>query len=624
MKSRHFRKGLLVSVARGILCALAIAGANSRAQASSVCTVGALAVTQAFSCFDDAVSPIATATGTFSAGATFATGAIGRLEISSAGSLDVNLTGEINSTNFSVQNLTSAVYLTAAGNLNYSNLGTTSGSSAGWLFNTYLRGDQSVTANTGTVIADGYRVTGVFSETSNGNNTLNGGTTTVSGVWSRGLWSDAYNGTNITNTGTVTATGYLSRGVIALALPIGDWPTTCGLSTTVNVTGNVTADYVGITALTCGSSVVNVQAGRTVAVTGTEGMAILNIGSTSANTNIDGSVLAASTAGRALDVRDGSSVTNINGTGMMSGTFDGDVGVDTLNIASGGVWTSAGTSDFRSGNDSVLNNGRINADAATFANLATFTNAGVLSLSGGSFALTGSTAFTNTGTIQVTPGATTITSDSALFNNGTINMQNGFAGDVLTISNNYIAGANAAFMIDVSGAVSDMFVVIGTTSLGAPAIGAISSRGSTQIFVNAPAAINTNAILIGIVQPGMNFVVGNQATRLIDLRLEQVKNNLYLTALPNALAFQPLIVGEVAQETWYQSARVYSESAESLGALAKTPGKRVGFWGQLYAGHESYGDRADQTAFGNPVDIDNHVRTDRTGAQIGEIGRAHV
>ena len=384
MKSRHFRKGLLVSVARGILCALAIAGANSRAQASSVCTVGALAVTQAFSCFDDAVSPIATATGTFSAGATFATGAIGRLEISSAGSLDVNLTGEINSTNFSVQNLTSAVYLTAAGNLNYSNLGTTSGSSAGWLFNTYLRGDQSVTANTGTVIADGYRVTGVFSETSNGNNTLNGGTTTVSGVWSRGLWSDAYNGTNITNTGTVTATGYLSRGVIALALPIGDWPTTCGLSTTVNVTGNVTADYVGITALTCGSSVVNVQAGRTVAVTGTEGMAILNIGSTSANTNIDGSVLAASTAGRALDVRDGSSVTNINGTGMMSGTFDGDVGVDTLNIATGGVWTSAGTSDFRSGNDSVLNNGRINADAATFANLATFTNAGVLSLSGGS------------------------------------------------------------------------------------------------------------------------------------------------------------------------------------------------------------------------------------------------
>lgn len=618
MKKRHFRKSLLGDVAKGMLGTAALVGWSGHAQANSICTADTSTNPQTFSCTDATGSPPSTGTGTFSVGATFTAGINGAVEIASSGALDVSVSGQITATE-EVDTI-STVYVTAAGPLTYTNLGTTSGYTTGWLFNTYLRSDESIVANTGNVVGDGYRATGVFSETMNGNNTLTGGNTSVTGVWSRGLWSDAYNGTNVTNTGVVTAIGELSRGVIARALPSGDCTFPGDLSTTVNVTGNVTADYVGVTTLTCGNSMVNVQAGTTVAVTGTEGMAILNIGSNSANTNIDGSVLAASSSGRALDVRDGSSVTNIGEGGVMSGTFDGDVGADSLVIAAGGTWTSSGTSDFQTGNDSISNNGTINADAATFANLATFTNSGVLSLSGGSFALTGSTAFTNNGIIRVAPGTTTITSDSALYNNGAIDMQNGVVGDVLTISNNYVAGANASFLLDVSESASDMFVVNGTSqgSSGMRSAAETSNHGTTQIFLNAAAEINTNAILIGTTQKGFNFAVGNQASRLIDLRMSQIGNALYISALPNPVAFQPLLVGAVAKDVWYQSAGAVSSNAAMLrGLMASDRKRKVSLWGQLYAGRESYGERSTQTAFGSDVVTDNRARTDRTGAQLG-------
>lgn len=615
MKTRNFRRDLLSSVARGILGSVALISLQGQAQANSICAVDSAST---FSCVDDGVIPGATATGTFSPAAVFGSGGSGRLEIASNGSLDVTLNGVINLMNGSNQYLTAAVYLTAADTLTYTNSGTTSGSTIGWLYNFYLRGGQSATASTGTVLADGYRVTGIFSETMNGNNTLTGGSTTVSGVWSRGLWTDAYNGVNVTNTGDITATGYLSRGVIARALPSGDcMESTAGLSTTVNVTGNVTADYVGITTLTCGDSTVNVQAGTTVSVTGTEGQAIRNIGFTSTHNNIDGSVLAASSADRALDVREGTSATVISSTGLMSGTFAGSVSVDTITIAAGGTWTSAGASDFGAGNDSVASSGTINANAVTLANLENFTNNNLLALSGGSFALIGSTAFTNNGTIQVARGNTTITSDSALFNNGTIDMQNGLAGDVLTITNDYVAGATAALMIDVSEIASDRFVVSGTTT------------GTTALIVNAPEVINTRRILIGTIedplgitgdvsQSGMKFSLGNQVTRLIDLKLEQIGNSLYLAAVPNALAFQPLLVGQVVRDTWYQSAGVYSANAALLRRnLAVTRRRPVGLWGQVYASQDQYGDRATQSAFGDDVEIDNRAQSDRAGAQVG-------
>lgn len=625
MNTCHFRGLLFGGASKVIFGTIAAVALNAQAQASSICTVGNSASPQTFSCFDDTVEPTATATGTFSDGASFTTDATGRVQISSDSALSVALDGQVNSTNHPTQGLTSAVYLSAVGSLNYTNNGTTSGASTGWLFNTYLRSNEAITASTGTVTAEGYRVTGVFSETINGNVTLTGGDTTVTGVWSRGIWSDAVGGQNITNTGTVNATGTFSRAVIARALPAGECiDSPGGLSTTVNVTGNVSAEYVGITTLTCGASTVNVAAGRTVSVSGNDGIAILNIGLTSANTNIDGNVLAASASGRALDVRDGASATVIGATGNMLGTFDGDAHDDSIVIMRGGQWTSSGTSDFGGGSDSLSNAGKITVNASTFVNLDVLTNNGVLAISGGSFTLTGSTNFTNNGTIQVAQGETTITSNSALNNNGTIDMQNGFAGDVLTISNNYIAGANAAILMDVSRTASDMFVVNGAskTALAMGSAEPSADHGTTQIFFNAPAEINTTAILIGVSQKGFNFTVGNQATRLIDLKLDQVGDNVYLSAIPNADAFAPLLVGQVVRDNWFQSANVYSANAALHRRTSDTTrGNRHGLWGQIYAGRESYGERSTQSVFGSDYETDNRARTDRTGVQIGfELG----
>ena len=584
------------------------------ANASSICTAD---TSTTFSCFEDLPAPDDTATGTFNTGATLTQGSNG-LKISSAGVLDVVLNGEVNWTSDRIG--TSVVHLTAVGPLSYTNNGTASGS-GGWLFNTFLQSNESVVASTGNVVAYGLRATAVHSETLNGNNTLTAGNTTVSGDRSRGLWTDAYNGHNVTNTGNVTATGIESRGVIARALPSGEcWESPGTTSTTVNVTGNVTAHFVGISTITCGVSTVNVLTGTTVAVTGSHGQAIRNIGNTASNTNIHGSVMAASTAGLALDVREGPSATVIGSTGYLSGTFDGDVKVDTIAIATGGTWISSGMSEFGSGEDAVTNYGTIIADAGTFSNLETLTNEGVLAVEGGSFTLIGSTTFTNNGTIEVSTGETTITSDSALLNNGAIDMQNGIAGDLFTITNGYVAGANASLYIDVSEEVSDTFFVGGGTT------------GTTAIYVDAPQAINTNGILIGTVgspslvralggeesQPAMKFSVGNQVTRLIDAKLEQVGNHIFLITVPNALAFQPLLIGQVVRDTWYQSSDVYAaNAAQARGEADAARSRPFALWGQVYASEDRQGDRTTQNVFDADVQTDSRARTKRAGVQLG-------
>ena len=621
MKLCDFRSYLLAGVATGTLCGVTLTGMPGEAAAQSICNTD---TSTTFSCADAALAPTAIATGTMSANSTLTSGPGNALNVSNDGSLEISLAGQLIAP-ASDQFGTFAVYVTAGGTLTYSNIGTTSGSTTGWHFNTYLQGVEAVIANTGTVAADGYRVTGVISEALNGDTTLTGGITTVSGVWSRGLWSDAFGGQNITNSGNVTATGYLSRGIIARAMDTKDGclDDTGDLTTTVNVTGDVSADYVGVLTLTCGRSTVNVEPDHTVSVSGTEGMAILNMATGSADTNIGGDVLAASVADVALDVRAGASATSISGMGLLSGTFDGDEGADTITMSPGAVWISAGTSDFRGGADLLINSGTVNATAATFANLESFTNNGTLSLSGGSFALTGSTQFINNGTIDVAVGNTVVTSDAPFVNNGAINMQNGQAGDVLTIANDYIAGATASLFIDVSESDSDLFVVNGNSS------------GTTQIFVNAPELISSNRTLIGTLDapldqasaggvvstPAFKVALGNQAaTRLIDYQLEQADGSLFLLALPNATAFQPMVVGRLGRDFWYQSADLHSSYVASHRNDTKAPRrKRVNVWGEAYTSRNVDGDRSSQTAFGSEVETDNRLSTTRTGIQAGIV-----
>ena len=616
MKYRKFERTLLGSSAGCLLSTLLLFGLPSQATAGSNCT--AISST-AFNCVDDVVTPNPVATGTFSSGALLTSDIESALNISTSGSLNVVISGQLNA-NASDQFGTFAVHLVSGGALTYTNNGTTLGTTTSWLLNTYLRSDESIVAHTGNVTASGHRVTGVFSEVVNGNITLVGGNTTVSGMWSRGLWSDAFGtGNNVTDTGTVVAEGQYSRGVIARATraPEGCALDALGQSTTVNVTGDVSAEYVGIITLSCGDSLVNVLAGNTVSVSGTEGAAIANIANGTADAIIDGTVMAATVADRALLIRAGASATSIGGTGLLSGTFFGDEGADTITISSGGTWVSAGTSDFATGSDAIINGGLVNVASGTFDGLEQLTNSGTLSITGGSLTVTGSETFINNGTIAVAAGETLITIDSPLVNNGTFNMQNGQAGDVLTIANDYVAGSGATVWIDVSETACDLFVVNGNSS------------GTTMVMVNAAARIQSNGMLIATIDPNtanfapeslaMKFLLSNRfASRLIDLDFKQVGSNLYITALPNVIAYRPIMISNVSRDLWYESADVTSGNVGSRQRVVNPrASKRMSIWGQVYASDGNDGNRSTLTAFANDVKIDTRLRTKRKGIQTG-------
>ena len=617
MNKSDFRSQLKNGVATSILGAVAFFGIQGEARASSICTSVTLTSPDTFNCEDSSVIPAATGSGTYTDGGAFSQGANGGFVISNSGSLSVVSNGAVNASTSSDQGLTSAVSLSATGALSFTNNGTISGSSSsGSLFTVFLRGDGAVAADTGQVSASGYRATGVFSQAFNGDNTTTGGTTTASGVWSRGIWTDAYNGNNITNTGVVSATGEWSRGVIANALQSANGCSTQGTqSTTVNVTGNVSADFVGIIAATCGTSTVNVQADRTVSTSGIDGQTIRNMATVSAVTNIYGTVAAASTADRALDSRSNSSSTLIGSTGTLSGTFSGDDGNDNIEIVAGGTWTSAATSEFWLGDDAVINNGTIQVDNAHFAGLESFTNQGLMAITGGSFDLTGATLFENNGTITVAPGETFITSDAVFVNNGVIDMQNDNVGDVLTITNGFQAGPASSILLDVANGQADQFVVNG------------GSAGKTAIYVSSPQGISSTGTQIGTVDGGKgtlalnqtqnavsNFTMGNNASALINYELKQVGTAIYLLALPNSTAYRPLVLGELGEDLWHQSAGATLSQTRSMNPAQA---KGFGFWGQLYASNDRSGERVNAASFGTDTVIDERTKSNRFGVQLG-------
>jgi hypothetical protein len=455
------------------------------------------------------------------------------------------------------------------------------------------------------VYAEGDYAIGINSILADGDNVTTGDTTTVSGYFSRGVNTLAENGNNVTNTGTVTATGDWSRAVIAQSYSYTG-------TNTVNVTGNVSADFHGIVALGFGDSIVNVGTGYSVASTGVSpgGIAILNIANGTATTNIDGTVTASARDVRGLDVRSASSFTTIGDTGSLFGTFDGTEGADSFALSSGGQWSTAGTSDFGGGSDTLTNAGLIIAgDGTTFSNLTVFHNSGTLALEAGTFALPQSTDFTNSGTIALVGGATTITSAAPLVNDGVINLQNGSDADILTITNGFTATGNSALWVDASDTSNDKLVILGAVT------------GVTQISVigtGAPTATVSQIVTADSADPGAFVIVDNSANSMTSYGLRQSGGNFYLYAAPSAIALQPLAVANVTQDMWHQSADIlsaYMESRGTDGAGGRTNG--LGVWGQAYVSSDRYGGRDTQTVFGGAVDVDNRVKTDRQGLQAG-------
>lgn len=560
MKSDQFKCRFLGGAAVGLVCALAVGSAHE-VKAQSICTADNATNPSTFDCVDGSTTPPRIGSGTFTSGAGFSSSAATPLQLTSAGSLDATLNGEVALTQGLAGQFSSVVSLTSGGPLSFTSSGTLFGDSNGSAIGAWLISDSTLAANTGTVqiqaASKGY---GVYAESS-GNLTLTGGSTTVhAGDYAYGLWSDAFNGNNTTNTGAVAVTGGYSRAVIARALPQVGYCTgpDAALSTTVNVTGNVTANNIGITTLTCGLSTINVLAGNTVSVTGTGGAALLSISLSRAETNIDGRVLAATPADRALDVREAASVTTISGTGLLSGTFDGDEWADDITIAAGGVWRTSGTSDFRGGVDSVVNYGTFNGEGgATLVGLETFSSSGA------------------------------------------IDLQNGTAGEVLTLSGDYV-GSAGSLLVDVTGATADKFVVQGGVS------------GSTTVNVNAFGDIFFDPILVvdaasstvGAFQLGS---VTGDASPFVNFTLVQIGADYFLQAAPSASTTQAASVVSRSADLWHQSATGVSNRPR-YGNRSRRP---LRFWGQLHS------DRVPTDTKGRETHFNGGSVIDRGPAQFG-------
>ncbi len=100
-----------------------------------------------------------------------------------------------------------------------------------------------------------------------------------------------------------------------------------------------------------------------------------------------------------------------------------------------------------------------------------------------------------------------------------------------------------------------------------------AASGSTSISINLLGAPLINPDGVRVVNAGSAmgtpFSLGGQTNfGLINLGLNQAGGNTFLVAMPTIAAIEPVVVGDLAQNVWYQSADIYSNySALRRGAL---------------------------------------------------------
>ena len=308
-----------------------------------------------------------------------------------------------------------------------------------------------------------------------------------------------------------------------------------------------------------------------------------------------------------------------------AGTIDFGGGVDDFSNDAGGAFsltgdtTLAGLETFS--NDGLIdlstftltgpaiafvNTGTIDTDGnAAVAGFTTFDNDGVLDLGPGTFTVIAGVPFTNSGTIRADEGASTITGQTVFNNSGTIDLQDGVANDELTIDSDFVGLAGSNLDIDFTGTVSDRLVIDGAAS------------GSTSIDAAYLGGFNLDGVLVvdAVTADDDAFILGAVTgdSPLVDFELVQDGGDFFLIAAPTEETFTPLLVPGFAMDLWYQSAdEIFAETVK--------PATTVGFsfWGEGYISRDKYGDSDDNvTVDGIEFEVDNELKTDRHGLQVG-------
>ena len=353
----------------------------------------------------------------------------------------------------------------------------------------------------------------------------------TTGADSDGIQVTTRNGDQVITAGRINVSGPGSDGIVAVSV--------CG---DISITARddiVSAQGTAIVATTGCSVAVTTLPGASV--TGaTAGIDVTS--GTGATLTIGDSVTA--TAGPAIDVDGAPATIVVTPTGSIVGRIDLTDSADTLTNA--GTLDLAGASSFGAGADLLTNNGRLRAR--------------------GNVALTGL---------------------EQLNNNGLIDMLDGAADDQLSVSGNLTGGAGSRLAVDVAagtvGTPVDRLVIGG------------AAGGTTQVSLNllgGPAVVNaTGALLVDAAtsSPGAFALAGLTRSGFIDYSLRTEGGDTRLLALPNELAIEPLSMGQLGLDFWYQSADAWSEAAAHRRNGLGT-GRNFGIWAEAYGSYDTRGD----------------------------------
>ena len=480
--------------------------------------------------------------------------------ITGTGPLTFANTGSITTTGVASNGINISGVTTAS--VNCGNVSTTGANSPAVVV--AANGTTNVTC--GTVTTTGITSDAITVSNTAGTTTVTGGTTSATGAGSRGIVvsgsAPAGTGLVTVNTGTVTANG---NAVVA---------TSTFNPVIVNATGNVTSTTgTGITATTGGTTLVTIGAGTTT--TGVQGV------------NLQG------VAGNTLIVN--GTLRNTGGTTPYT-VLNG--GPFTLTLGSGG--TIVGPLQFTTGND-------------------TFNNQGTFALPATLDFLAGTDVLNNSGTLTAFTGTSTI-NNLETFNNvgGLIDMRNGVATDRVVLTNsNYVASGNARLGIDVVGTggttLADRLVIGGTTT------------GTTTVLANFinPVIDTTGAVIVDSTLNNLTagqFVLSGQTNfGLINYGIQVRGGDAFIASNIDPRAYDVTFVGRQMRDLWYQSADAYTSYATarrvSFGQERSHP---LGIWAQLYGDRQTAGDRTrSATAFGTSFAVDDRIRTEFRGAQVG-------
>jgi hypothetical protein len=373
-------------------------------------------------------------------------------------------------------------------------------------------------------------------------------------------------------------------------------------STTVSTSG---ADAHGIVAQTVAGDIHIVSGSVTTAGSNADGIIAT---SQTGSITIDASAVNVAGAGADAIVTTSAAASTFTVRGVVRSTqgysVQADGGPATIGIVSGG--TLRGRVDLTEGADRINN-------AGTFDAIGT-------SLFGG-----GADVFTNGGVTRSVNGAAVLTSVDTFNSTGRIEMNDGAAGDRLTIGGTYNGqtGARLALDVDFNARTADVLVTglaTGTTAIEAIAIGQNAGGfGSTGILlVDAAAGTQSSAFSLA----GGEATTSN-AYVTSGLVFDSANFDFLLFNSANQPVFETALFGEMFTDLWYRSADAVAAQLDAArgggggggtnGTSQLMAGGRLGGWAQLLGGERER--EATQTFAGTVFDVS--YEQDYQGVQGG-------